>query len=148
MECMIKEWRYNKEEQGFPYLQYDNNRIQIAADLRDIGLDPSFRVPLSAYSPDLNRAIEHTFGWLKEEVRGWLYGWIQHHPGCVPTAKQFADATHGAFMGRKQAWVSADVMGLPELWEILDHDEGVQFRCSNGRWKQGSGGGWSPKTHS
>lgn len=129
-----------------PYLQYDNNRIQVSADLRSIGIHESCRVPLSAYSPDLNRAIEHTFGWLKDEVRGWMYREIQH--GRLPTAAGFAAATHAIFNTRRTEWVAADVKGLPVLWQILDHDEGVRFQCSNGHWEVGSGGDWSKKTHS
>lgn len=137
---------HNRQEGGVPYLQFDNNRIQDCADLRAIGLDPSCRVPLSAYSPDLNRAIEHTFGWLKDEVRGWMYKEIQH--GRFPTAAGFASATHTIFNTRRTEWVAADVIGLPQLWEILDHDEGQNFQSSDGHFLVGSGGDWTKKTHS
>jgi hypothetical protein len=148
LQAIIKEWAINRGEHSIPYLQYDNNKIQASADLSSIGLSPACRVPLSAYSPDLNRAIEHSFGWLKDEVRGWLYSWLQQHPNSVPSTKLLADTTHAIFMQRKQEWIEKDVLGLPQLWQVIDRDEGHRFRGSNGKWLTGSGGGWTDKTHS
>ena len=70
----------------WPVLSYDNVKIQKAVDVTHIeyaqgeegkevfSLSQDFnKVDLPTYSPDMNRAIEHVFGDVKERVRVAIY---------------------------------------------------------------------------
>jgi hypothetical protein len=71
LRCILKEWQRREGPDSMPYFVYDNNKIQKVADItllqgaRGQPLTLAHRLPQPAYSPDMNRPIEHMFGWLK-----------------------------------------------------------------------------------
>lgn len=148
VRCIIREWqgRGERDPQG-PLLMFDNIQIQDAADLSSIGLSINNRLFLPAYSPDFNRSVEHTVGYVKDEVQGRVYGWMRQH-ATAPSDVQLAAWVLEAFESRSQQAVAFDMQGLKLLFEVLTHDKDVKFRDSDGHWHVGSGGAWTQKTYS
>jgi hypothetical protein len=149
----MKKW--NEKTQNAPFLlSYDNAKIQATADISTlyhpdhpgeeehaIHIDPEVsKLPLPAYSHDLNRPIEHIFGTMKHKIREALY--FEYHK--YNTARNLQtlvwDQFHN-FIPKGQ--VEKDVRGLPYLWEVLSTDAGITFVRDDGSEAVGTGGNWT-----
>jgi hypothetical protein len=88
---------------------HDNNKMQKVADITQLQdargqpLTAAQRLPQPAYSPDMNRAIEHVFGRLKNQMRHEMYRWMVHHPNSAPTLAEFAAMIRSTFFSRGTA---------------------------------------------
>jgi hypothetical protein len=155
--CILKEWQRREGPTSLPLFMYDNNKIQKVADftqLRDALGNPLphwCKLPLPSYSPDMNRAIEHMFGWLKNAMRHQMYRYLVHHPNSTPTLAEFAQLVCCTFYSRRNpegiAQIAADFRGLPVLWQVLQHGKDVLFLGYDNRWHKGCWGGWPPKAY-
>lgn len=150
---IMKKW--NEKTQNAPFLlSYDNAKIQATADISTlyhpdhpgeeehaIHIDPEVsKLPLPAYSHDLNRPIEHIFGTMKHKIREALY--FEYHK--YNTARNLQtlvwDKFHN-FIPKGQ--VEKDVRGLPYLWEVLSTGAGITFVRDDGSEAVGTGGNWT-----
>ena len=126
-----------KQDTGvWPVLSYDNVKIQKAVDVTHIeyaqgeegkevfSLSQDFnKVDLPTYSPDMNRAIEHVFGDVKERVRVAIYRGEHDFSKGAELQKVVWDTFHKL----KQWAVKNDTKGLPLLWRVLSTAAGVEF---------------------
>ena len=146
---------FHKVTGEWPYLCFDNNKIQKNIDVtnipypsecavpgEDIHLPADHKIPLTTHSPDCNGPAEHAFSYGKAQVRNHLYSSGKRittgHQLCVAVRKQFEhNLPDGA--------VAADVARLPLLWEMISTEEGVLFEWEDGKVYRGTGGKWGPK---
>lgn len=149
--------RFHDKTGNWPYLNYDNNKIQV-----NIGTDPDdpdlFRLKSPhgddivmpkdrklkqpKHSPDCNRPVEHAFGSGKTRVRNNLYMDKQR----VTSGSQLRPVVHKQFTDEMPPMaVKLDVEGLPLLWEILKTEKGVHWEDEEGKLHVGSGGDWGPR---
>jgi hypothetical protein len=158
LQCILQEWQRREGPDSLPLFMYDNNKIQQVADittLRDARGQPlplSCRLQIPTYSPDMNRPIKHMFGWLKTQMRAKMYSWVVQHPGVRhPSLKDFGEMVKAEFFKRGSpegiAQIAADIRGLPVLWQVLQHGNGVLFQGYDKRWHKGCWGDWPPKAY-
>ena len=146
-----------KQDTGvWPVLSYDNVKIQKAVDVTHIeyaqgeegkkvfSLSQDFnKVDLPTYSPDMNRAIEHVFGDVKERVRVAIYRGEHDFSKGAELQKVVWDTFHKL----KQWAVKNDTKGLPLLWRVLSTAAGVEFEYPPHHKHVGTGGGYPPSRY-
>jgi hypothetical protein len=148
--------QFVKDTNMWPVLSYDNNKIQLAVDVRHleyaqgqegkvvIRLDPAFnKVDLPTYSPDMNRPIEHVFADVKQRVRAAIYGAQRD----FTKSAVLQDEVKKAFKALTPGAVQKDVYGLPLLWQVLSTAEGATFPDSQGHTHVGTGGDYPPSRY-
>lgn len=151
--------QYNRDnnlgsEADAPVLCYDNNKIQRIADIStlqydnepDIMLDPATqRVDLPTYSPDMNRPIEHVFGFVKPRVRAHIYERYEHYVSGAAGAKDLQAIVIQVFEKELvPEAVAKDVAGLPLLWHIISTPWGEEYTDARGDIHLGSEGDYPP----
>lgn len=151
--------QYNKDnnlgsEPDAPVLCYDNNKIQRIADIStlkydnepDISLDPEAqRVDLPTYSPDMNRPIEHVFGFIKPRVRAHIYERYEHYVSSAAGARDLQAIVIQVFEKELvPEAVEKDVAGLPLLWHIISTPWGEEYTYMRGDIHLGSEGDYPP----
>jgi hypothetical protein len=154
-----KTQQYNKannkgDKADAPVLCYDNNKIQRIADISTleyddepvIQLDPSKqRVHIPTYSPDMNRPIEHIFGFIKPKVRAHIYQRYEHYTSDAAGAKDLQSIVMQVFEKELVAGaVERDVKGLPLLWHVISTPWGEEHTDERGDIHLGSGGDYPP----
>jgi hypothetical protein len=137
-----------------PILCYDNNKIHAIADIstlqyedRDpIVLDPAIqKVNLPTYSPDMNRPIEHIFGFVKPRVRAHVYERFEHYVSGPDGAKDLQTVVMHVFEHElRSGAVARDVTGLPLLWHAVSTPWGDDYTDEGGDIHMGSGGDYPP----
>lgn len=149
---IIKNWNQKTNNDVF-FLSFDNASIQATADITHVRNpnDPSetypingagYKLPLPAYSHDLNRPIEHIFGTVKHLIRCKLYeDWGQYRDARRLQTLVYQLFNNLPVYGLKDH-VKDDVAGLPTLWQILSTPQGVAFFDAKGRAHVGSGGNY------
>lgn len=129
-----------------PILCYDNIKIQKIADIKELKFPgrPTIQIDVEkqklhmpTYSPDMNRPIEHIFGYIKPKVRGHLYEDYDKytHPDQLQQLvfKVFNyELVEGA--------VKKDVDGLPLLWHVISTPFGEEYTDSDHDIHMGTGG--------
>ncbi len=150
---------YNKkegkgEEADALVLCYDNIKIQRIADISTleydneppIVLDPSKqKVHLPTYSPDMNRPIEHIFGFIKPRVRAHIYERYEHYTSSAAGAKDLQTIVMKVFEQELvPGAVERDVEGLPLLWHIISTPWGDEYTDPHGDIHLGSEGDYPP----
>jgi hypothetical protein len=150
---------YNKandkgDKADAPVLCYDNNKIQRIADISTleyddepvIKLDPSKqRVHLPTYSPDMNRPIEHIFGFIKPKVRAHIYERYEHYTSSAAGAQELQSVVVKVFEKELVAGaVKRDVEGLPLLWHVISTPWGEEYTDDKGDIHLGSEGDYPP----
>ena len=149
---------FHRRTGHYPYLNYDNNKIQ-----QSIGLDPQHpdqyrlssehgedivmpkdhRLPQPPHSPDCNRPVEHQFGSGKTRLRNDLY-----LKGVrITTGAQLQTRVHEEFSKYMPEFsVRKDVEHLPLLWEVISTTRGeAVYVDDEGKVHVGSGGDWGQK---
>lgn len=129
-----------------PVLSFDNNKIQAIADISVLEFDnkdpihidvDTQRVHLPTYSPDMDRPIEHMFGFIEGRVRNHLYDDYQKY--ATPT--EFQKLVHHVFTNDLvEGAVERNVDGLPLLWHIISTPLGEEHTDANRDMWPGSGG--------
>lgn len=147
---------FRQKTDRWPVLSYDNVKIQKAVNVSHIEyaqgqegkevirLDKDLhKVDLPTYSPDMNRAIEHVFGVVKERVRVAIYR-AQHDftKGAEPQ-RVVLDTFNS--LGKGQ--VKNDTKSLPLLWRVLSTPEGTVFEYPPQHKHVGTGGGYPPSRY-
>lgn len=120
---------------------WDNNTIQAGADLKRMGLTASRVLPLSRYSPDMHKVIEHAINQHKYIIHNQL---MQPRARQL-TTEQFQELVYDSWFKIKQAAIEADVRSLPITYHIISTDRGVMSEGPDGPFYQGSGGDWPDK---
>jgi hypothetical protein len=154
-----KTQQYNKDnhlddQHTDPILCYDNNKIQRGADIKEleyddepvIQLDPnSQRVHMPTYSPDMNRPIEHVFGFAKPKIRSHIYELADQLKVDKNSAEQLQGAVFRVFEKELvPGAVRKDVMGLPLLWHVVSTPWGEEYTDSDGDVHLGCEGDYPP----
>lgn len=150
MYYIIKTWN-QKTNNATYYLSFDNNAIQATADVTmftnpddpadTIPLLPNgIKLPLPAYSHDLNRPIEHIFGTVKHLIRTELYADWDRYKDAAALQGLVWQVFHNLAVYNMQRHVEADVAGLPLLWLILSTPAGILFADDCGKVHVGTGG--------
>jgi hypothetical protein len=137
-----------------PVLCYDNNKIQKIAEISTleyddepvIKLDPiKQRVHIPTYSPDINRPIEHIFGFTKPKVRAHIYERYEHYTSSAAGAHELQSVVRKVFEQELVAGaVKRDVEGLPLLWHVISTPWGEEYTDDQGDVHLGSEGDWPP----
>lgn len=135
------------EAKGIPkqemYLSWDNAHANpTAADLLHIGVDPTKRLPLSAYSPDIHKVIEHFFHRLKVAFREARL----HYPQ-ITTAREAAQLLRMLASNMPQEHIEKDAETLKLTYQIIATDKGVKFTGADGKEHVGTGGDWAPRRY-
>lgn len=138
--------RFKQHARQMPFLVMDNIKIQ--AKVPDVYilsryglevLDPGCRIRIPTYSPDFNQVVEHTIGFIKKEVRNYMYsfgGQMGKHTLHTAVKSAVSRITH------KQ--ISANVDKMPTVWGIVSTDHGSYYTDYEGNDHPGSGGWWPP----
>lgn len=146
---------FHKKTWDWPYLCFDNNKIQKSIDVTNIPypencavpgealhLPADRKIPLPTHSPDCNWPAEHSFGHGKSRIRNHLYSSGKRitsaHDLRVAVRKQFTK-----FM--PDGAVAADVERLWLLYEMISTPAGVTYEGEDGKMHVGTGGNWGPK---
>lgn len=137
-----------------PVLCYDNNKIQRIANIStlkyekcpDIKLDESKqKVDLPTYSPDMNRPIEHIFGFIKPRVRAHVYERYEHYTSSKAGAKDLQTVVIQVLEKELvPGAVERDVAGLPLLWHVISTPRGEEYTDEKGDIHLGSEGDYPP----
>jgi hypothetical protein len=140
----------------WPVLSYDNVKIQQGVNVSRIEyaqgeeskeaimLDKDLnKVDLPTYSPDMNRAIEHVFGDVKQRVRVAIYR-AQHD---FTKGAELQKVVLETFNSLKKGQVKNDTKSLPLLWRVLSTREGTVFEDPPGHKHVGTGGGYPPSRY-
>ncbi len=148
--------KFRQDTGVWPVLSYDNVKIQKAVDVTHIeyaqgeenkevfSLSQDFnKVDLPTYSPDMNRAIEHVFGDVKERVRVAIYRGEHDFTKGSELHKVVWDTFHKL----KQGAVRNDTKGLPLLWRVLSTAAGVEFEYPPHHKHVGTSGGYPPSRY-
>lgn len=101
------------------------------------------KVDLPTYSPDMNRAIEHVFGDVKERVRVAIYRGERDFSKGAELQKVVWDTFHKL----KHGAVKNDTKGLPLLWRVLSTAAGTEFEYPPHHKHVGTGGGYPPSRY-
>lgn len=120
---------------------HNSNTVQLPAGVR--------RIPLSAYSPDIHKVIEHCFGRMKphlyEKVGDACY--LKGKPRL--TNNELRPLVNESLKyATQQEWVAADVRSLRLTLEIIRTPKDQRFMFQHGSQfveLVGSGGGWPKK---
>lgn len=139
--------RFQQKTAGTPpILCYDNNKIQAIADISELRFDnkpvihvdvAQQKVDLPTYSPDMNRPIEHLFGFIKARVRAQLYkDYAKYIDPKALQAMVFKVFNEQLVKGA----VERDVAGLPLLWHIISTPLGSEHTDAEGDIHPGTGG--------
>lgn len=145
--------KFSRDTGVLPLLSYDNVKIQKCVNISHIEyaqgeegrevyrLDTKLhKVDLPTYSPDMNRVIEHVFGFVKPLVRVEIYqGKRDFSKGA-----QLQTAVWETFKHLKKGAIKEDTKGLPLLWRVLSTAEGTTFEQPPGHEHVGTGGGYAP----
>lgn len=160
-------WLFHEKTGDWPYLCFDNNKIQKNIDVTNIpypddctvplekvvkvdgcGDDGAIhlpsaehKIPLPTHSPDGNGPVEHAFSYGKSKVRNHLYFEAKR----ITTGDQLRKAVRKQFEKLPPGSVAADVARLPLLWEMLSTDVNVLFEADDGKVHAGTGGNWAGK---
>lgn len=126
-----------------PLYSWDNNKIFKYASLQNMGLGDRHKVPLSEYSPDMHKAIEHPFHILKQKVQEELL-----QPRTHPlTALQAQQLVIDCFMSINQQSIAKDVASLPVTYHVIGGDKGVMSLGPDGEHHVCSGGDWPARRY-
>lgn len=101
---------------------YDNPKIHTGAwaMLKAMGINEDWKVPLSPYSPDLHRVIEHLHGIAEAAFKRWMY----EHPQTHSLQKYKTEFKRIFAECCKPESIAADVQGLPELYKWVAAHKG------------------------
>lgn len=151
---------FHKKTGQWPYLCYDNNKIQKNIDVtnipypegctvhipegesENIHLPADHKIPLTTHSPDGNWPVEHIFNTGKSQIRNNLYSGGKR----ITTGAELRKVVRQQFEHHlPDGAVAADVARLPVLWEMISSDVGVVFEDEDGKLHYGTGGNWCPK---
>lgn len=150
--------KFQKKTGHWPYLCFDNNKIQKNIDVTHIpypegctvnvegdgviSLPADHKIPLTTHSPDCNGPAEHAFSYGKAQVRNHLYSCGKR----ITTGAELRKAVRQQFEHNlPDGAVAADVARLPVLWEMISTDVGLMFEDEDGKMHHGTGGNWGPK---
>lgn len=124
------------------WLSFDNPSIH---NLRDEDFPAGFhRVPLSKYSPDIHKVIEHTFARWKTEVHGLIYRECVLRGITEPSILQLQSILERALATvTKPATIAADQATLPVTLRMIATAAGQEFTMPDGRQYSGTGGNWA-----
>lgn len=146
LECTAAQLRHLVDTDKLPFLptwlSFDNASIH---KLSDAQLPTGFnRVPLSTYSPDIHKVIEHTFARLKAEFHGLLY---EHcvskgvaQPAMETVRVLLERALHKVAAAKT---IAADQATLPVTLQMVATAKDVEFEMPDGRHFVGTGGNWA-----
>lgn len=126
-----------------PLYIFDNPNVHLGKDGLDMlvaaGISEDQVLHIAPYSPDFNRPIEHAFGSLKAAFRNYLYNTCQLG-GAGVTARTLQRGLYDTFMKTTAASVMADVMKLPDLWDVVRSNLNTVFLCRDGKRRTGTSG--------
>jgi hypothetical protein len=120
---------------------WDKNKIQAGAELKRMGLAGNRVLPLSRYSPDMHKVIEHAIHQHKYIVHKQLL----QPAGRQLIVREFQKLVKDSWFNIKQQGIEADVRSLPITYHIISTPKGVMSEGPDGRFYQGSGGDWPDK---
>ncbi len=104
------------------------------------------RVPLSAYSPDINSPIEHTFGRLKPTLHGRIYqACMEQRESELPLRKVHEVIESALADVSSAAVIARDVDRLVDVLQIIAGEEGQEFVTARGSAVEGTAGNWPPR---
>jgi hypothetical protein len=126
-----------------PVYSWDNNKIFKTASLQRMGLEERHKLPLSEYSPDMHKAIEHPFHILKHKVQEQLLQ-PRLHPITTHEAQQLVI---DCFMSISKDSIAKDVASLPVTYHVIAGDKGVVSLGPDGEYHTCSGGDWPARRY-
>lgn len=126
-----------------PLFSWDNNSIFKSASLERMGLQIGDKVPLSEYSPDLHKPIEHAFAQLKHTVQEQL---LQPRSQAL-SATEAQQLVYDSFKAISTDGISKDVGSLPVTYHVVAGEKGVVSQGPDGRYHVCSGGDWPARQY-
>jgi hypothetical protein len=127
---------------------FDNPSVHIGTDaleaLAGLGISEDQLLRIAPYSPDFNRPIEHAFGTLKASFRNYLYthGLLT---GAGVEPRRLQEILYECFMKITPASVMADVLKLPDLWDVVRSALNRVFVCRDDEQRKSTAGDWPQK---
>jgi len=139
MKHLVPHARQEMAAKGMqPLFSWDNNKIQKYADVSKMGLTRADVLPLSPYSPDMHKPIEHYWNHLKHNVQQRLV-----QPRAQPLSAAEAIAMVEAEMRAIETMgIFKDVCSLPVTYFVNLAPKGVVAKGPDGQFHTGSGGDW------
>lgn len=126
-----------------PLFSYDNNSIQQVPNMGEMGLRESDRLPLSRYSPDMHKPIEHVFAQLKKKLE-----WELLQPRAHALTPHEAQALVGkCFKSISTESIFYDVCSLPLTYFVVSRGQGVLAMGPDGEAHVCSGGNWPARQY-
>jgi hypothetical protein len=112
--------------------------------LAGLGISEDQLLRIAPYSPDFSRPIEHAFGTLKASFRNYLYthGLLT---GAGVEPRRLQEILYECFMKITPASVMADVVKLPDLWDVVRSALNRVFVCLDNKQRKGTAGEWPKK---
>jgi hypothetical protein len=144
MKALVPKARAEMGQLGLqPLFSYDNNRIQQVPDMGVMGLREDERLPLSRYSPDMHKAIEHVFAQLKQKVE-----WQLLQPRAQALTPLAAQQLVGhCFESIEARSIFLDACSLPATYFVISGVEGLLAEGPDGRPHICSGGKWPARQY-
>lgn len=128
-----------------PLYCFDNPTVHIGDDaleaLAGIGITSDQLLRIAPYSPDFNKPIEHSFGWLKAAFRNHLYSHCELG-GADVAPRSLQKQMRTIFMKITSAMVMADALKLPDLWDVVRSPLNRVFLCRDNKRRKGTAGDW------
>lgn len=123
-----------------PLFSWDNNKIQKSADLTRMGITAAEHLPLSTYSPDMHKVIEHAWNQIKFRVQRRLL----QLGGAALTAQQAQDMVEEEVRATSCSGILKDVSSLIWTYFVIASEKGVVLKAPDGAYHTGTGGDWPP----
>lgn len=141
--------KFFKKTGYYPFICWDNNRIQANVDVTNIEsnynkgtplrLPRNYKIPLPTHSPDCNQPVEHCFANGKRHIKDSIYSSAVH----ITTGRELQRVVRKQFTeDMPEGAVVADVQHLVTVWEIISTPAGVEFQASDNKTHVGTGGNW------
>lgn len=144
MKVLVNYTQEAMKDSGFePMYSWDNNKIQAVANLQVMGITQEDKLPLSKYSPDLHKVIEHAFAQLKNRVRHALL----QPCATAMTPAQAQRLVGSCFQSIPTEAIFADVCSLPTTYLVVSGGQGEVKLGADQQYHVCSGGDWPERQY-
>lgn len=126
-----------------PLYSWDHTALHENLDFKRVGFSRHQRIQLGVRAPDMHKAIEHVFGYIKPRLHARLY-----QADYKATAVQCQQLAKQVFMETALAdRIGRDVATLPLTYQVISKAKGKWFQDKKLKWHCGTGGDWPPATY-
>ena len=126
-----------------PLYSWDHTALHENINYERVGFSKQQRVQLGVRAPDMHKAIEHVFGYIKPRLHARLY-----QADYQATAVQCQNLAKQVFMETALAnRIGRDVATLPLTYRVISTPKGQWFKDGKGKVHYGTGGDWPPATY-